>query len=353
LPDHPDSEQLAAFQAGDGDRRQRADVQAHLAGCPACAEVVASIGRARGRLASLEEPDLPPGLHDRLAAAVEAEAAAGPAADRAPFRFRRPLSPVAGDRPARRLGRPGSEAAGDPATSREGSEAAEGPSAGQVGPARRHGRAAPWYRRPVAWGVAAALLLAALVAVPLLDQSSEMTTAGGGGGGAEGAGQAAADAAGAGAAPVLRIPGEVSAATVRARLARDRRAKAALDSATAGGGVAEATPGGEAAVPQKTQSPATDAAPSTPDPAQQLSRSTARPPVAGAASLASCLPAAAAAADPATRPLTPAFYVEGTYRGREATILVTTSTGNPGRVDLWVFPRNDCSSPPLATERVR
>ena len=43
MPDHPDSEQLAAFQAGDGDRRQRAEVEAHLAGCPACAEDHASL----------------------------------------------------------------------------------------------------------------------------------------------------------------------------------------------------------------------------------------------------------------------------------------------------------------------
>ena len=70
MPDHPDHEQLAAFQAGDVDRRERTDVEAHLAGCPSCAELVASVGRARGSLALLEEPELPPGLHDRLAAAV-------------------------------------------------------------------------------------------------------------------------------------------------------------------------------------------------------------------------------------------------------------------------------------------
>ncbi|MFL6184837.1 MAG: zf-HC2 domain-containing protein, partial [Actinomycetes bacterium] len=69
MPDHPDREQLAAFQAGDGDRRQRAEVEAHLAGCPSCAEVAASVEQARRRLAVLEEPALPPGLHDRLAAA--------------------------------------------------------------------------------------------------------------------------------------------------------------------------------------------------------------------------------------------------------------------------------------------
>ncbi|MFL6102367.1 MAG: zf-HC2 domain-containing protein, partial [Actinomycetes bacterium] len=88
MPDHPDREQLAAFQAGDGDRRQRAEVEAHLAGCPSCAEVAASVEQARRRLAVLEEPALPPGLHDRLAAAVEAEAAQ-PAPANGPARWYR------------------------------------------------------------------------------------------------------------------------------------------------------------------------------------------------------------------------------------------------------------------------
>ncbi|HEV3495968.1 MAG TPA: hypothetical protein VHA34_06450, partial [Actinomycetes bacterium] len=66
-----------------------------------------------------------------------------------------------------------------------------------------------------------------------------------------------------------------------------------------------------------------------------------------------CLPAALAAADPATRPLVPVFFIEGTYKGRQATILVTTSTPQPNRVDLWVFPRDNCTSPLLDTERVR
>ncbi|HEY7606751.1 MAG TPA: hypothetical protein VID07_08260, partial [Actinomycetes bacterium] len=74
---------------------------------------------------------------------------------------------------------------------------------------------------------------------------------------------------------------------------------------------------------------------------------------AGSASAAACLAAATAAAGPALRPLTPAFLVEGTYKGRQATVLVTTSTAQPGRADLWVFPRNDCSAAPLATERLR
>jgi hypothetical protein len=368
VPDHPDSEQLAAFQAGDGDRRQRAEVEAHLAGCPACAEVVASVDQARAQLALLEEPDLPAGLHDRLAAAVDAEAAAS-VADGARSRFRRPFSPAAGGRPALRHGRAGSDEAGDrPALvpGRAGGDANGEPPAGRVGAGQRRDRPAPWYRRPVAWGAAAALLLAALVAVPLLDQSTDTTTAGGAGGA-----QAAreADSGATGAVPLLRIPGEVSAATVRSRLATDRQAKAALDSANALRGPGGA---GEAAAPQ-SQSPASPAAPSqspttspgaasqsrtTPAaPSEDLSnsagRSSARSPATAPAALAPCPTAAAADADPATLPLTPAFYVEGTYQGRPATILVTTSGGQPGRVDLWAFPRDDCSSPPLATERVR
>jgi hypothetical protein len=313
LPDHPDHEQLAAFEAGDGDRRERAGVAAHLAGCSSCAEVVASVERARSHLAILEEPDLPPGLHDRLAAAVEAEAAQ-----------------VAADRPASRFDRRAARAAAPGTTPRPDRPAEQEPA-----------RPTPWYRRPVAWGAAAALLLAALV-VPFLDQSGgDLTTAGGdAGGGAE----MGPTAGGADRVPVFSLSGEISAATVGARLATDRQAKAALDSAAAG------TPAGQAAtadsaapLPPQTQAEAGDNA----------GRSSALTPQAATADLQPCLPAAAAAADPATRPLVPAFYIEGTYRGQRATVLVTTSNGDPGRVDLWVFPRDNCSSPPLATERVR
>ena len=126
---------------------------------------------------------------------------------------------------------------------------------------------------------------------------------------------------------MFRIPGEVTADTVSARLATDARAKTALDSA---GGAPQAS-----------------------DQDGGAFRSSGQTPSATAQRLQSCLPAATAAADPATRPLAPAFFIEGTYEGRDATILVTTSTPQPDRVDLWVFPRDDCGSPPLATERVR
>jgi hypothetical protein len=339
VPDHPDHEQLAALQAGDGDRRQLADLQAHLAGCPSCAEVVASVERARRRLALLEEPDLPPGLHDRLAAALDAEAARTPV-----------------ERPVSRFGRAA------PRTGPAGAPARAGPPGSPARP-----RPVPWYWRRVAWGAAAALLLAALVAVPLLDRSSEVGSAGGAGGG-----QAAQDLAGpeaaAGTVPVLRVPGEVSAATVRARLSSDTRARAALAAATAGArGARAAPPGGSSGTGGATKTPGGSGgtAGATQSPAQPGGGTGAEAPPtgaqasggaasgAGAAALRSCLPEAAAAASPATRPLAPAFYLEGRFRGRAATILVTASTGQPGRVDLWVFPRGNCSGPPLATERVR
>jgi anti-sigma factor RsiW len=318
--EHPDHEQLAAFEAGDGDRRQRAAVEAHLAGCPSCAELVASVERARDRLALLEEPDLPPGLHDRLAAAVEAEVAreveaAGPAADRPIARLRRPAVRSAADGPA--------------------SPAGAGRQAG--GRAGGRERPVPWYRRPVAWGAAAALLLAALVAVPLLDRSTELSTASGGAGGGQAAQEAGGDAAagGAGTLPVLRIPGEVTAAAIRARLATDYRARLAL----------EGTP----LSPSETR----PAAPVQPQQGADSTSEGLRSSAPGSASVQGCLVSATAAADPAIRPLHPAFYVEGTYKGRQATVLVTTSTTPSGRADLWIFPRNDCSSAPLATERLR
>jgi hypothetical protein len=304
LPDHPDHEQLVAFQAGDVDRRERTDVEAHLAGCPSCAELVASVGRARGSLALLEEPELPPGLHDRLAAAVSAEAEADP-----------------GSRVAGRAGSRQRESVPEPR--REG-----------AAPEAQILRPAPWYRRPAAWGAAAALLLAALV-VPFLNQSSGDldTTAGGGGSAAQEAATpdlAAPGPAAAAGLPVFRIPGEVTAAAVRSRLGTDARAKAALDSAAGGAGAPQASVQDGGAF-----------------------RSSAQTPSATAQQLQSCLPAATADADPATRPLAPAFFIEGTYKGRDATILVTTSTPQPNRVDLWVFPRDNCASPPLAHEQVR
>jgi hypothetical protein len=282
-PDHPDHEQLAALQAGDGDRRQRTQVAAHVAGCPSCAEVVAAVEQARGRLALLGEPELPAGLHERLAAAVGTEAA--------------------------RTGRP----------------------------ARRPA----WYRRPATWGAAAAALLLAALVVPLLNQPDSLTTAGGdaGGGQAQETAQAptygGADTARAasGGLPVLRLAGEVTAKRLRAALASDPVAMRAYGRAVAGAG--EKGLRGETTTDGRQAEPSAAAAPSTTAP------STTAP-----------QPCLAAATAQAGRPLVPAFLVEGNYQGRPATMLVTAGTGEPDRADLWVFPRGDCSGPPLATERL-
>jgi hypothetical protein len=282
VPDHPDHEQLAAFQAGDGDRRQRSQVAAHVAGCPACAEVVAAVGQARKRLALLGEPELPAGLHGRLAGTVATEVVRG-------------------------------------------------------APARRPA----WYRRPAAWGAAAAAILLAALVIPLLNRPDVLT--GGSGGGGAGGGQVqeapapmagGADKSAAGGLPVLRLPGEVTAKRLRAALASNPVAMRAYRRAVAAGG-GEQRLHGEAAPESR---PATPAAPSTPAPA--------------APSTTAPQPCLAAAAARAGRSLVPAFLVEGNWRGRPATMLVTADAGDPNRADLWVFPRGDCSGPPLATERL-
>jgi hypothetical protein len=346
VPHHPDQEQLAAYQAGGVDRRERLDVEAHLAACPSCAELVAAVGHARGSLALLEEPDLPPDLHDRITAAVEAEAAAG--AGKAGTDATRPVvgrqrllrgtgsgNGSKRSRPERRLG---SEWSAEATGSRESAEAAGSRGAGEAESEARVLRPVPWYRRPAAWGAAAALLLAALV-VPFLNQSAgNRTTAGGDTGG--GAAQEAAAPAPSAASnlPVFRVQGEVTADTVRRRLQTDPQARAALSGA---------------ATPRATDQDGGAFRPSakTPGTGTAAPAASGQPSAAGA-QRQSCLPAASAAADPATRPLAPAFFIEGTYKGRPATILVTTSTSQPDRVDLWVFPRDDCSQV-LATKQVR
>ncbi|HEV8164075.1 MAG TPA: hypothetical protein VGR74_06455 [Actinomycetota bacterium] len=276
MPDHPDHEQLAAFQAGDGDRRQRSQVAAHVASCASCAEVVAAVEQARKRLALLGEPELPAGLHGRLAGAVATEVVRGT-------------------------------------------------------PPRRPA----WYRRPATWGAAAAALLLAALVVPLLHRPDVLTGGAGGGAGAGGgqAQEAPAPAAGgadkstAAGLPVLRLGGEVTAKRLRAALASNPVAMRAYRRAVAGGGEQRLH---GAATPESRPAPA-PAAPSTTAPPQP------------------CLAAATARAG---RPLVPAFLVEGNWQGRPATMLVTSDAGDPNRADLFVFPRGDCSGPPLATERL-
>jgi Putative zinc-finger len=165
--DHPDREQLAAWQAGELSEPDRARTADHLAGCGACATVVADLEHARHGLALLVDPELPAGFHERLLATVEREAP----------------SP----------GRP-------------------------VELARR--RRGPWHQRPATWAAAAALLLfvvGAVGLVNLVDRSGSPTTAAapgsrqeesGGGGGADA--QAPSAAAPSGRLPVVMMAGEFS-----------------------------------------------------------------------------------------------------------------------------------------------
>lgn len=75
MTDHPDHEELAAWQAGALDEPDQGRTAAHVAGCPDCGAVVGALEGVRQRLAVLDEPELPAGLHDRLVAVVESEQA--------------------------------------------------------------------------------------------------------------------------------------------------------------------------------------------------------------------------------------------------------------------------------------
>jgi hypothetical protein len=267
VPDHPDREQLAAYEASDGDRRQQARIEAHLSGCPACAEVVATVSRARQQLAVLDEPEFPAGLHDRLAAAVAAEQ------DSEVVALRRPA----------------------------------------------------WWQRPAAWGAAAAILLAAIL-LPLLRLGGNDDTVAGGGTAAE----SNATQGQLGRPAVLTLPGEFTPARLRVLLAANRDARQALQdqgaaetSPPAAPGRAAPAQGGEVKSP-----PAADTPPGLAD---------------------ACV---AAASQAAGRPVQAAFVLQTRYRGQEATLLVAPVPGSPGRADVYAFPRDDCSVPPLSTERV-
>ena len=312
-PDHPDHEQLAAFEAGDGDRRERAGVAAHLAGCPSCAEVVASVGRVRSRLALLEEPTSPPGLHDRLAAA----GSRGGPADRRPPGVAGPNGGRRRSVPTRRgarLRRPAAEERlpPDPLV-----PPPRGLGRGRRPPPRRPGpppprpaRRRPHHRQR-------------------RRRRPDMAQ---------------------GQPPPAGSPCSAS----RARSRRQRSSPGWPPTARPRRPSTPPPPAPPAARPPPATAPAAPAPQTQAQDGDEAYRSSAPAPQAAAtADLQPCLPAAAAAADPATRPLVPAFYLQGTYQGRPATVLVTTSNGQPGRVDLWVFPRDNCSPPPLATERVR
>jgi anti-sigma factor RsiW len=186
VPDHPDREQLAAWQAGDLGEPQRDRLAAHLAGCAACSATVARLDAARRRLSVLAEPELPAGFHERLTTAVERELPAGrPAAAR---------------------------------------------------------RRAAWFQRPATLAAAAALLLFAVGVLGLIRSAGHddhATTAAGGAGG----GAAMAPKAAAGPLPEVRLAGEFSPGRLQEAVDANPPALQALEG-TRPRAMAGASPGG-------------------------------------------------------------------------------------------------------------
>jgi hypothetical protein len=291
-PVHPDREELAAWQADALAEPARARIGSHLAGCAECSAVVAAVERGRAALASLEEPELPEGLHERIAAAIAREPV--PTSQE-----RVPLTPL--------------------------------PAASPDGPAARPRRRVAWRRPAVALSAAAAvvLLVAGLVPVLLHQGGGVRATSSGapasGSGGGSGSAPNAALSGAPGVLPVFQAAGEYSGSALRMAVSRDP----AIRTAYARAGTARALAGGSQPETQSDSSSGSQKAPS------------------GAAQQA-CV---AQVLGRSASELRPAFLVETVYRGRPATVLVTRSPGSPDQAELWAFPRGDCSKPPFASEQ--
>jgi len=303
---HPDREELAAWQAGALAQPARAGVVAHLAGCAECTAVVSAVERARAALASLEEaPELPPGLHERIAAAVQREAAA--------------LAPQP-----------------EIATTD-----------GRVVRPRRTRR---WRGRVAALSAAAALVLLVAGLVPVLRHVSGGAGTGQAAGGAnvsrsEGAPSAAATPQAAPSAlPVFDAPGDYSGSALRAAVAGD---PAVRDAYARAGTVALGASGG-ASQPSGSAAPGS-ASPNATQPGFQSEERASGKDAASVVDQQACLAQVDAKA---AEDLRPAFLVQTAYQGRPATVLVTRSADAPGQAELWAFPRGDCSRGPFARERV-
>jgi len=80
---HVDHEQLLAYLYGEADPGERAHLEAHLGGCPACAEEVAALSSTRQVLAGWAPPDVALGFQITHTAATGAETA--PAGNVIPF----------------------------------------------------------------------------------------------------------------------------------------------------------------------------------------------------------------------------------------------------------------------------
>jgi hypothetical protein len=326
-PVHPDPEQLAAWQAGELRGRESARVQAHVAGCAECTGAVAAVERGRSALDRLAEPDLPAGLHERLAVAIERERVAA--------------AEVAGNGNAARHGGQDGAQVAEPvpldarrARRRQRAYQPTGSRAGSYRP--RRGRAA-------LLSTAAAVILLVGGLFPLIRHFTEGTgstqTASGGATAPQAErGSQGLPASGSTAVPVFSAPGGYSGNALRSALQSDPKARAAYDQATrtngrsaAGGGSGQPS----TVAPFNTQSKgAADTGGAIPSGVPQ----------------ATCVSAARDQA--ADQSLRAAFFVNTVYQGRSATVLVTVRPGAANQADLWAFPEGNCSAPPFAHEQV-
>jgi hypothetical protein len=330
-PTHPDPEQLAAWQAGELRGRESARIQAHVSGCVHCAGVVAAVERGRSALDRLAEPDLPAGLHERLAVAIERERfAAAEVVGNGARHGGRESAPVAepvplDERRARREHRP----------HRPHRPAGAGAGGG------RHRR-----RRVALLSTAAAVILLVGGLFPLIrhitgESGTTQTASGAAAASRGGRTDQALPPGGIAAVPVFGAPGGYSGAALRSALQSDPNARAAYDQAASG------TTNGRSAASGGSAQPST-VAPFAKE-SNGAPRETGGPPGGGAAQAMCVGTARDQAGDQSLRP---AFFVTTVYQGRAATVLVTVRPGAANQADLWAFPRDNCSALPFAHEQV-
>ncbi len=307
-PVHPDPEQLAAWQAGELPAAGGGRIEAHVAGCADCAGVVSAVQRGRAALAGLAEVDMPAGLHERLAAAIEHEVSA-----------------------------------------------TAGAGIGDLDRRRHRGRRLPAGRRRIAALSTAAAVVVLLVAglVPLLshvgrDRLATQTAGGGAASAAKGPGGGSSE----GSLPVFSAPDGYSASALRSMLSSDPLARFAYQRAAAGSPGVQRS-GADQPTPVAPQLDAQGDSGGPEGTARGAARTAKSTPAAQAPSGVQQLTCVANARNQAgNQGLRPAFFVDTTYRGRPATLLVTVRPGASDQADLWAFPRGNCSAPPFAHDRV-
>jgi hypothetical protein len=374
-PSHPDPEELTAWQAGDLSGPGGAHVEVHVAGCADCAGRVAAVERGRAALAGLAEVEPPAGLHGRLAAAIEHEAAAPTLAGAGDGPRERRITDEPGGAEERRVAAAGLGT--DGRKGRRQAAATDGDGLGESGPVaepipldgRRRGRRSPSGRRRIAaLSTAAALILLVVGLVPLLRHGGGQTVATPGAGRGAGATSRALGGSAQGSLPVFPAPAGYSGTALQSALTTNPAVRSAYRRAAEGAaGAARLTPpeqpgsGGSVQSGGPPQLDSKRGSGGSVNGGSGGSGSTAKSPggdggtaagapAAGEFQQATCV---ASARDQAgDQGLQPAFFVDTQYRGRPATVLVTVKPGAPDQADLWAFSRGDCSAPPFAHEPV-